>query len=105
MVVVEMDVHPRHDVSLKIVLDVRELPGEIAHMMIVDERDRRHRFPVCIAAPFLAHQLIADEIAERFGPRRVFPLSDDFVELIEEVLIEGDAEADKFLHGGDATFI
>ena len=66
VLVIEMDMHACHDVTLEVVLDVGELPGEIPHMMVVDERDRRDRFTVRIVAPFLTHKLTADEIAKRF---------------------------------------
>ena len=66
MLMIEMHMHARHDVTLEVVLDVGELPGEIPHMMVVHEGDRRNRFPIRIAAPFLANELIADEIAKRF---------------------------------------
>ena len=70
---IEMHVHARHDMSLEIVLDVDELPSEVPHMMVVDERDRRHRLMVRLTTPFLTHELITDEIAKRFRTCEVFP--------------------------------
>lgn len=101
---IEMNVHARHDMSLKLVLDMRELSGEIAYMMVVNEGDRRHHLTTGIAAPFLTHQLIANQIAKRFRPRGIFAATDDVVELSEEVVIQRDAESNELLHS-DATII
>lgn len=95
---IEMHVHAGHDMALKLVLDMRELPGEIAYMMVVNEGDRRHHLTTGIAAPFLTHQLIANQIAKRFRPRRIFAATDDVVELSEEVVIQRDAESNELLH-------
>jgi hypothetical protein len=84
--------------SLKLVLDMRELPGEIAYMMVVNEGDRRHHLTTGIATPFLTHQLIANQIAKRFRPRGIFAATDDVVELSEEVVIQRDAESNELLH-------
>ena len=78
-----MDVHPRHDVPLEVMLDVRELSREIAHMMVVHEGDRRDRVTVRVIAPFLAHQLITNEIAERFGVDRMV---DDYLAVYERLV-------------------
>jgi len=86
--VIEMHMHACHDVPLKVVLDVSELPGEIPNMMVVDERDRRNRFTVRIAAPFLTHELIADEIAKCFRTRGIFPTPDDPIEVIQKMMVQ-----------------
>jgi len=87
VIVIEMDVHARHDVPLKVVLDMGELPGEIAHMMVVDEGDRCDRLAIRFTAPFLTHQLIADEIAQRFRARGIFATPNDVVEVIEQMVV------------------
>ena len=87
MVVIEMDMHARHYVPLEVVLDMREFPGEIAHMMIVDEGDRRDRLTIRLAAPFLAYQLIADEIAQRFRTRGILTAANDVVKVIEQMVV------------------
>lgn len=98
MIMVEMHVHSRQNIPLKVMLDLRELSGEIPHMMVVDKRDRRHGFMIVVTTPFLAHQLVADEITERFGTRRVFSASDDPVEIVQQVMVQRDAEPDQLLH-------
>jgi hypothetical protein len=64
-----------------------ELPGEIAHMMVVDEGDRRNRIAIRITAPFLTYQLIADEITQRFRARGIFTTPNDVVEVIEQMVV------------------
>ena len=72
VLMIEMHVHTRHDMSLEVVLDVDELPGEVPHMMVVDERDRRHRLTVRLTTPCLTHELITDEIAKRLRTGEYF---------------------------------
>lgn len=86
--VVEVHMHPRHDMTLEVVLDVGELPAEVPHMMVVDERDRRKRFTVRIAAPFLTHELTADEIPKRFRTRGIFPTPDDPIEVVQKMMVQ-----------------
>lgn len=74
VIVVEMHVHAGHDVPLEVVLDMRELPREVTHMMVVDERDRRDRFLVLV--PFLTDKIVADQVAQRFGSVGVLPALD-----------------------------
>jgi len=71
VVMVEMHVHPRHNMALKIVLNVGQFPGEVADMMVVDERDRPDRFLVLI--PFLADEVVTDEVSQGLRPVGVLP--------------------------------
>ena len=43
------------------------------------------------------------ELPERFGPIRVLPSPDGAIELPQQLLVQRDAEANKFLHDRDAT--
>jgi hypothetical protein len=72
---------------LEVVLDMRQFSGEIAHVMVVDEGDCRDRITICIAAPFLGDELIADEIAQCFRTRGILSPPDDIVEIIKKMLI------------------
>lgn len=83
VIVIEMHVHSRHNMTLKVVLDVRELSGKVSNVVIVHKRDRRDRFPVSFVSPFLAHELISDEIPQRLGPRRVLATPNHIVEVVE----------------------
>jgi hypothetical protein len=87
VIVVEMDMHARQDVPLKVMLDMRQFSCQISHMMIVDEGNRRDRITIRIAAPFLAYQLIADEIAQRFRTGGILPTSNDVVEIVKEMVV------------------
>src|SRR5688572_26473918 len=108
MFMIEMHMHPSHNVSLEIVLDMNELPGEIAHMMVVHERDRRNRL-MRLTARRLIHELISDQITERLRTRGVSPAPDEPIEILEELAVKRHPEADKLLHGlfhaSDATFL
>ena len=62
---VQVHMHPGHDVPLKVMLNMDELSGEIRHMMIVDKRNRRHR--VLILVPFLTDQAVPNQVANGLG--------------------------------------
>lgn len=96
MVMVEMDMHPRHDVPLEIVLNVGEFPRQIRHMVIVDKRNRGHRLFVLV--PLLPDQIVPDQVTDRFGAVGILAPLDQAIEIHEQVLIEGHAESDKLLH-------
>jgi len=87
VLVIQMHMHARHDMALKVVLDVGELPGKISYMMVVDKRDRRNRLAVSITAPFLTDELIADEIAKRFGTGGIFSTPDNLIEVVQKVVV------------------
>lgn len=103
MVVIEMHVHPGHDMALEIVLDVGEFSREISNVMIVDVGDRRERLAIRITAPFLTDQLITYKIAKRLGPRRILSPLDDLVKVVEQVMIERNTKPDKLLHNNSGT--
>lgn len=94
---IEVHMHASHDVSLEVVLNMSELSGEITHMVVVHEGDRRNRL-MRVAARRLVHELIADQITERLGTRRVFPASDKAIEIDKKMAVKRHAEADKLLH-------
>ena len=98
MIVIKMDVHAGHDVALEVMLNVRKLPGEIADVVVVDERDRSDGITLRITTPFLTHQLVPNEVAQRFGPRRIFPPPDDVIEVIKQMVIQRDAETNELFH-------
>ena len=64
MVVVQMEVHARHNVAMEVVLDMGQLFRQITHLMVVDKRDGADRLFVLI--PFLPDERIANKIAKRF---------------------------------------
>ena len=105
VVVIEVDVHPCQDMALEIMLDMSELPREIAHVMVVHERNGCDGLLVGLSGPFLADELIADEIAERFRSRGILTTPDNLIEVVKQVMIQRYAETDELLHRRSATFI
>lgn len=93
---VQMDVHAREDELLKLMLDIGELSGEIANVVIVHEGDGSNCFLIFI--PLLTDQIVSDEIPQGLRPVRIFLPRDVAIEIIKKVVIKGDAEADEFLH-------
>src|SRR5215470_1520690 len=98
VIVIQMNMHARHDVALEVVLDVGKLPGKIPHMVVVHERNRCNRFPVGILTPFLRDKFIANQIAKRFRARSVFAAPNDLIEVVEKVMVQGYAETNNLLH-------
>jgi hypothetical protein len=96
VVVIEVHMHARHDVPLEVVLDMREFAREITHMVVVHEGDGRDR--IFVLVPFLPDKIVADEVTQRFGPIRVFAAPDVPIEIVEQVMIERDAETDQLFH-------
>jgi hypothetical protein len=99
VIVVEMHMHSGHDVSLKIVLDMGEFPGQTRHVMVVHERDGGNGFPILV--PLLPDQIVPDQVADRFGAVRVVAPFDQTVEIGKKILIERHAESRKLFHGRD----
>jgi len=81
VVMVEMHVHPRHDMALEIVLNVGQFSGEIADMMVVNERDRSDRFLVLI--PFLADEVVTNEVSQGLRPVGVLPALNVPVKIVQ----------------------
>ena len=65
MVMVQVHMHPGHDVALKLMLNVGQLSGEIRHVVVIDEGNRRHR--VLILVPLLTNQAVTNEVANGLG--------------------------------------
>src|SRR5215218_6764939 len=92
-----MHVHARHDVALKIMLEMGELPCEVPHMMIIDKRDGSDR--VFILFPLLSDQIVANQVTQRLGTRRVFLVLQMEIERVQQMMIEGDTETNESFHG------
>ena len=60
MIMVEVHVHPGQNERLIAVLNVGELSGQVAHMMVIHKRDRPDR--LFIVVPLLPDQVIPDQI-------------------------------------------
>jgi len=77
---VEMYVHPCHDMALEVVLDVRQISREIPHMVVIDERDRADRF--LVFTPLLSDVVVSDEVPQGFRPVGVLPASNVSIEIV-----------------------
>jgi hypothetical protein len=86
---VEVDVQCRPHAIAELVLDIREPLGELAHVMIVYERECGHR-PRALRH-LSANDLRAHQIPQQFGSRDA-ALGYDDVEVFEERPLHGDAE-------------
>src|ERR1700680_2330496 len=80
-----------------IVLHRREAIREQPHLMIVNQRQRADDDTIRLFGGFL-DEGFADEIAKRFGAVGVTPLADVLVELLEQVGIDGYADAAQVAH-------
>src|SRR5262249_50639245 len=71
-VAIEMDVQRRRDHAVAVVLDVGQLVGERARVVIVDEHEDTDRFAGLVASFFL-HQLVASEVTHELAAVGVAP--------------------------------
>jgi hypothetical protein len=102
VIMVEMHVHARQHEFMKSVLKIDEFLRERRHVMIVNERDRSHRLLILI--PLLSDQIVPNQIAERLGSIRVLLPRNVPIEVIQEMMIEGDTEANEFFHCADQSY-
>jgi hypothetical protein len=96
---VEMDVQRGDDLVVVGVLLLGKLVGEVADVVVVDERHRAD------SLLFLLLQLqldlgCADQVPDRLGPVRVSFLLDQFVEVLEQLVVHRYAESYGFTHTG-----
>jgi hypothetical protein len=85
--------HAGQDQAVKTVLEIGELFGQRVDMMVIDERDRADR--LLVGVPLLVDEIVPDEVAQRLGAVRVLLPRDQLVEVVEEMVVERDAEADE----------
>src|SRR5215472_10178460 len=91
-----MHMHARQNQSLKTVLNVRQLLGEIPHMMVIDERNGANR--LLVLDPFLADEIVSNQIPQGFRAVRVLPACDEAVKVGQQMVIQRHAEPNEFLH-------
>lgn len=97
---IEVDMKGRTDRVAERVLHLGQALGEVAHVVIVDERERGDTR--CAFADAGAGDLGADEIAQHLGAGDTTRL-DDAIEVLEERGLHGDAEANEGRPGGRAA--
>ena len=93
---VEVDVHARHDVTLEVMLYMSQFSCQVAHMMVIDKRDRPDRF--FVIAPLLPNQVVPDQISQCLRSIRILAFLDVPIEIIEEMMIQRHTEPNKLLH-------
>jgi hypothetical protein len=90
---VERGAHPISELVLKL----RELFGELAHVMVVDEGERG--YGVRAARHLRPNDLAPDEVPQELGPGDPAVCHDD-VEVVEQILFHRDAKAyERVRHG------
>ena len=93
---VEMDVHARHDVTLEVMLYMSQFSCQVAHVMVIDKRNRADRF--FVVTPLLSNQVVPDQISQCFRSIRILALLDVLIKIIEEMMVQRHAESNKLLH-------
>jgi hypothetical protein len=96
MVMVQMHVHAGYHQMLIIVLNTGELVCEGADVVVIDDRDSPDRF--FIRVPLLPNQIVPNQIPDGFGAVAVALLGYQPVEVIEQMVVQGNTEPDKLLH-------
>ena len=66
--------------------------------MVIVDQGNRPRHLLIIMGPLHLHQLVADEIADRFRAVGIAPADNLLIESIEKFQIDGDSKADYFSH-------
>ncbi len=94
--VIEMDVLRRYYDFLMIVLQVHYLVQEPPVMMVIDKGDRAGDLRIHV--PFLFYQFLSYEVPEGLGTIGIVLFLSVPVKFLQKLIIEGDAESDKFWH-------
>ena len=87
VVVVEVHVQRGKNHVMEIVLDVGELFVQIPYVVVIDQGDGANHAALG-RFPGFFDELVANEIAEGFRPVGIAALSNEAVELIEEVRVD-----------------
>src|SRR5438067_9940473 len=95
----EMHVQARDDQIVVMVLLVDEAGGQLARMVIVDQRHDRDLLAVRLFG-LGADQAVANQVANRFAACRIALFADVLVERLEQGRLEGNADASQFRHMG-----
>jgi hypothetical protein len=100
VVVIQMDVQGGNYGGVIVMLQLGELFGKQARVVVVDQGHRAEDFGVR-RLPGLLDQFIADQVAEGFRTVGISALGDELVELLQEVAADGYANSTEIGH----TFI
>ncbi len=100
---IQMNVSRSNDLMMCMVLHVGKLFLEIPLVVIVHQRQHTDRLCVRILDPFF-RQSCADEIPKSFGSGPVSCMIKEFVELLKQIGVYRDPEADKSLWWHGSTF-
>ena len=92
VIVIEMDVHRRDDVFVKMMMEVGELFVEEPNVVVVNKRYGADDH-TCRRFPSLFDEVLAHQIAKRFGPVRITPSRDQAIKVFEKILGNGDADS------------
>ncbi len=96
-VVRDVHVRGRDDGSVVVMLNLSETRGEVALVVVVDERQDAERVGE-VVPHLLVHQPGADEVAERLGPVGVAVFLQEPVKPPDQGTVDGDAESGKGRH-------
>jgi hypothetical protein len=94
---VQMDMHRRNDRRVKFVLKLGQSLGESARMMIVHESNGPEYLGFR-RLPHLLHEFIADHVPECLRPVRITALSNQLVELLQQVFVNCNTNSAKVWH-------
>lgn len=96
-VVRDVHVRGRYDGPVVVMLNLSEAGGEVALVVVIDERQDAERVGE-VVPHLLIHQAGADEVAERLGPVRVAVFLQEPVKPPDQGAVDGDAESGKGRH-------
>ena len=85
-----MDVHRRHDVFVKMMLEVGELFTQESNVVVVHERYCADDH-TCRGFPSLFDKILAHQVAKCLGPVRITSSSNKAIKVFEQILGNGDA--------------
>ena len=100
MVVIEMRMHRRDRQVMVVVLQRSQALGQVALMVVVDVGEIRDAVRARVTLLAEPVEVRAQDVAHRFRPVAVAALLDQAIELVREIVIDGDREA---FHGVPAA--
>ena len=97
IMMIQMHMKRRHDKPVRVVLPFRQLAGQIADMMIVNQAQHARRVRG-LGMQRILHQRVTDDVAQRLGTAWASLPFAQGIKLLKQIAIQRNAETNRFSH-------
>ena len=97
IMMIQMHMKRRHDKPVRVVLPFRQLAGQIADMMIVNQAQNARRVRG-LGMQRILHQRVTDDVAQRLGTAWASLPFAQGIKLLKQIAIQRNAETNRFSH-------